>query len=224
MVPEIVEALADLRFDLAGYIEQRAGDRSYVTMVLTDPDQLSFTRPEWLFHQPHASFKTMLEDGAIVDTRNTARWAILDWLPLFAPYQHHPAAGYLLENMGRARPDEVWARHRERVALLLAHRRTHVRPHDMALCTAIMNRTWTLMNARVAVAMRVGLPSWIVLSVLAVLSLPPGVAVGALVLLLPISLVFVGGMVARRWPMPLQPPAEILGVETDRAADGQFLQ
>ncbi|HEY3449556.1 MAG TPA: hypothetical protein VGK67_24600 [Myxococcales bacterium] len=224
VVPEILEPLADLRFELAGYMEQRAGDRSYVTMVLTDPEELSFTRPEWLFGLPHASFKTMLEDGAIVDTRNTARRALLDWLPLLAPYQHHPAAGYLLENVGRAPPDEVWTRHRERVKQIVAQRRTRVRPHDMALCTAIMNRSWALVSARATTGLVVGLPAWLGLSLLAFHFLPVAAGIAEVLLALPLSLVFVGGLVARRWPVPLEPPSEVLGVEADRAPDGQLLQ
>lgn len=224
VVPEIMEPLAELRFGLAGYMEQKAGEKSYVTMVLTDPEELSFTRPEWLFGLPHASFKTMLEDGAIVDTRNTARRAILDHLPLLAPYQHHPAAGYLLENLGRARPEELWTRHRERVKELVEKRRTRVRPHDMALCTAVMNRSWALASARATVGLAVGLPAWLGLSLLAFHHLPVAAGIAELVLALPLSLVFVGGLVARRWPVRLEPPSKMLGVESDRAPDGKLLQ
>ncbi|MGC4114544.1 MAG: hypothetical protein QM765_08020 [Myxococcales bacterium] len=224
IVPEILEPLGELRFDLAGYMEQRTGDHGYVTMVLTDPEALCFTRPEWLFGVPHASFKTMLEDGTIVDTRNTARRAFMDYVPLLSPYQHHPAAGYLLENVGRAPPEEVWTRHRERVKELVAQRRTRVRPHDMALCTAIMNRSWALVSARSRVGVAVGLPCWLGLSLLAFHFLPIAAGIAELVLALPLSLIFIGGLVARRWPVPREPPSRVLGVEADLAPDGKLLQ
>ena len=224
IVPEIVQPLAELRFGLAGYMEQRAGAHRFVTMVLTDPEELSFTRPEWVFGVPHTSFKTMLEDGAIVDTRNTARRALLDWLPLLAPYQHHPAAGYLLENMGRATPDAVWSRHRERVKQVLAARRTRIRPHDMALCTAAMNRSWALVAARATVGLRVGLLAWVALSLLTFHFFPLSAAIAQTLLGLPLSLLFVGGLAARRWRVPPEPPSKVLGVEADRAPDGQMLQ
>jgi len=224
VVPEIVQPLGELQFELTGFIEQVAGSTKTVTMVLTDPEELCFTRPEWLFGLPHASFKTMLEDGAIVDTRNTARRAILDWLPLLAPYQHHPAAGYLLENLGRAAPDEIWAHHRQRLALIVAERHTRVRPHDMALCTAAMNHSWAIVALRSAVGVRVGVPAWLGLSALAFAYLPTVAAVILSLLALPLSLVFVGGTAARYWPYPPRPPTELLGVAADRGQDGKLLQ
>ena len=223
VVSEILDRLGDLRFELAGYMEQRTGKKSFITMVLVDPEGLSFTRPEWLFELPHVSFKTLLEDGTLVDTRNIARYPILDLLPLFAPYQHHPAAGYLLENMGREPPEEVWARHRTRVKEIMAERRTRVRPHDMAMCTAAMNRSWAIASKRSAIGVSVGLPAWLSLSLLAFLCLPTGAAILETVLGLPLSLIFVGGFAARRWPYPPEPPTRLLGVAADHDSEGRLL-
>lgn len=219
LVESVRGPLVGLGFKRIGFVEQVSSAGRHVSELLVDPSRMSFVKPETLAGRPHASFRTLLEDGTLVDTRNTHRYALLDHLPLLAPYQHHPAAGYLLENQGAAEPEALWARHAERVRQAIVSRRTRARPHNsMALCTATLNRTWRVNERRVDVGVRVGMTAWV--AVLAVnawlLGLWP--ALGLALPLLPIVLVLVGGSVARRVRIARQTPGKLVGESRTDAA------
>jgi hypothetical protein len=216
----LLSPLRERGFNIAGFLEQRSGQQRYVTVALVDPDRICFARPEDLFGRPHVSFKTLLEDGTIVDTRNTVRYALLDVLAIFSPYHHQPSAGYLTERLGRAPPETIWERHRERLREIVEARRTRVRPHDMAVCTHAMNRSWAVASRRtnlgIVVAMLVGLA-------LVMLSELPSFSTLRWLLLwtaLPLSLA-IGGAVAAKLPFRPRPLDETLGPRTDLGPAGQ---
>ncbi len=78
--------------------------------------------PEWMpGHKPLLMFRTLLEDGAIIQTGGL-REGWIRHAP-FWPRQHHPRAGYFMEERA-GMPHELWARHQERVAEVCAQRGT----------------------------------------------------------------------------------------------------
>lgn len=98
------------------------------TAVWSPRDGDAVAEPEWMpGHKPLLVFRTLMEDGAIVQTGGL-REGWIRHAP-FWPRQHHPLAGYYLEERA-GMPHELWARHRERVAEVAGQRRTKPEDHS----------------------------------------------------------------------------------------------
>jgi hypothetical protein len=142
------ERLRQAGFTTAGWVEDRLAGAGRVYEVLASPDRAALALPENLFGQPHVAFRTLLDDGTIVETAFARRGGIRLLPP---PRVHHPWAGYELRR-APADVDRAFDAHRRHVEEVARRRGTAARPQDdLALYVAMGERTTRQLRVRQAV-------------------------------------------------------------------------
>lgn len=108
---------------------------SEVNELFSSPDGRAYAEPETFFAREAVALRTMLSDGAIVDTTLLLdpaqgsspfqRWLVrLRW-----PRRNRPGAGYYFDRMEDKRFDLLQARHVERLERIARERGAHIPPH-----------------------------------------------------------------------------------------------
>ena len=140
------------------------GSEGAVAAVWVHRSGTAWAEPEWFpGRKPHLTFRSIFEDGTIVQT-SMPREGLLRLLP-FWTRQHHPKAGYFLEERA-AMPHEVWARHQERIAEHARARSTSAPPHSsMDLFLAMAQRTLRIARIRTRIAQVVGLVAFLAVAI-----------------------------------------------------------
>lgn len=182
-LPDVGHDLLDAGFGFAGWIRLSGGGQSEISAALTTPDELAFAFPLWVFDAQQVTFKTLLEDGTIVDTATLPRQYIP---PVLRGKVHHPRAGHVLNAVAMTSVEAMLASHEAAVAHWCELRGTRVRPHDdVALAVVIQNRlaririarfwgslgVWLVMAMIAAVATVWVKPAWFAMSIHVALSL-----------------------------------------------------
>jgi hypothetical protein len=140
------------------------GSGKAISQVWVSREGDAFAEPEWMpGPAPHLSFRSVLPDGTILQT-STPRVGKVRLIP-FWTRQHHPKAGYLLEERA-GMPHELWARHRERVAEAARSRGgASALDASLAVFLDLANRTVKLARARARLAQWVGLALFLAVAI-----------------------------------------------------------
>ncbi len=191
-LPELREALLTLGFKRVGFLEARSSDsparqaqmtlmfekdndaelvrrvltEGQVTEITASQDETAFAELERFFDDQLIELRTILEDGAIIETttkpmgrpqrrdpikglrdifesallQRFMNWVRGDRVFLWAT-EHHPRAGYYLELVDNSSAERLWHRHRQRVAAIAESRGTSIpSQNSMRLYLAICER------------------------------------------------------------------------------------
>lgn len=125
--PELIPVLEGQGFESLALLRCYAGPQtSFVSSVLVHRDGTAFGEAEKHKSMVETSARTILEDGAIVETRvKTSHWKKAVFGPLRV---NHASAGFYFQEVEHA--SGLWAVHGERIQRVAADRKTSIPRHD----------------------------------------------------------------------------------------------
>lgn len=224
-MPEVRASFEDLGFHRLGFFEWRSSSQELkgdVWEILASPSAKAFLELQRFRGRPVPSLRTVLDDGAIVETRIKPPRSFLSGLTWMS--QDHPRAGFFYEAVKQATPAELFERHEARVQEVAEGRGVSPIAHDsMEVHARLVDRAMRVHRFRKTVTLALMLTCFPIAAVLAVLFVRGMLAgkdldtplTGPETLLLWLARLgcpllanagpWVGPWIARRLPFPVRP-------------------
>lgn len=161
-VTALTPALTALGFTKLGLAA--VGSEGAVEQVWSSREKDAFAEPAWLpGKRPHLSFRTLFEDGTILET-TTPREGPVRFVP-FWTRQHQPRSGYFYEEH-QGMPHELWLRHKARIDAHRTASSSAIPSHDsLTLFIALAERAVRIARIRTRLSQVLGLVALIAVAV-----------------------------------------------------------